>query len=195
MKFSIAKTTQKEVDIGNAVKRFIRTIRLRELANDCSDGGNSNNPPNGLGSWDDAMVPWIWELVSKQAGVLCSGSNSGNADTCDCNNLENNSNYWETDKNFCIITDGNTWKRILNNLGLDKNYRVDGFGNIITITLLSDKDGNPVNCPPKAPKPNYDDIPAYPKLRIGITDNCNKQWDGTFDTQCDWYSVIDIYGE
>ena len=195
IKFSIAKTVQKEVDIGNAIKRFTRTIRLRELANDCSDGGNSNNPPNGLGSWDDAMVPWIWELVSQQPGVLCSGSTSCDSNACGCENLDTNSNYWETNSNFCIIDDDTTWQRVLNNLGLDKNYRVDGFGNVITITLLSDANGNPVDCPPKAPYPNYDNIPVYPKTRIGIAYNCEKQYNGTFNQQCEWYSVMDIYGE
>ena len=193
--FSLAKTVQKEVDIGNAIKRFVRTIRLKELANDCSDGGTPVNPANGLASWDDAMVPWIWELVSKQPGVLCSGTTSGDNNTCDCYNLEHNSNYWETDSNFCIINDTNTWSRVINNLGLNNTYRVDGFGNPIIISMLSDSNGNPQSCPPKAPQPHYYDIPQFPKVRIGITYNCQKTYGGQFNQNCEWYSAIDIYGE
>jgi type II secretory pathway pseudopilin PulG len=192
---SLSKTVQKEVDIGNGIKRFIRTIKLREFANDCSDGGSSVNPANGLASWDDAMTPWIWEIVSKTPGKLCSGSTTGDNNSCGCLNLENNSGYWETDSNFCIINDDTTWSRIITNLGLDNSYRVDGFGNVLTISMLSDSKGNPTQCPPPAPKVNYFDVPNYPKARIGITDKCKKTASGTFDTDCDWYSAVDIYSE
>jgi len=194
IQYSIAKTMQKEVDIANAVKRFVRTLRLRELTNDCSDGGNSANPPNGLASWDDAMVPWIWRLVAQNTTQLCTGSSDGNSNTCGCTLFQNNSEYWETDKSFCIIHNEITWDRVLNNLGLGTNYRTDGFGNLFTISMLSDANGNPSFCPPPAPHPQYYNIPQYPKLRLGLTDNCNVV-DGSFDQTCSWYSFVDIYGE
>jgi hypothetical protein len=194
--YAITVTLQKEIDIVNAIKKFVRKINLEEYANDCSDGGTPVNPPNGLGSWDDAMVPWLWKIVSQKPNVLCSGSSSGDPNACGCRNMQTDSSLWETDKNFCIINDSVTWQRVLNNLGLGNLYRTDGFGNKLTMSILSDENGNPQGCPPKAPRVGYYYPPTFPKVRIGIVDGCQKSVDGnSFVGTCQWYSFIDSYTE
>jgi len=187
-------TLQKIIDISNAIKKFVRNLNLREYANDCSDGGNPDNPSNGLGSWDDAMIPWIWRIVSKNSTQLCTDKNPSDKNACGCDLFQKDSTYWETDSNFCIIQDATTWQRVLNNLGLGNIYRTDGFGNPITISLLSDSNGNPTQCPPPAPKVGYYYPLLFPKARIGIVDNCSKNG-GSFSGQCNWYSYVDVYTE
>jgi len=194
--FLITKTLQKEIDISNAIKKFVRVISLKEYANDCSDGGTSVNPPNGLGSWDDALIPWVWRIVSQNTQQLCTGSADGDSNSCGCKLFQDESKYWETNPYYCIINSADTWSRVLNNLGLGSIYRTDGFGNKLVMSMLSDSNGNPQDCAPKPPQRGYYYSPTFPKVRIGLTENCQKSVTGnSFDGVCDWYAYIDIYTE
>jgi len=159
--------------IANAIRKYVQTKRELELANVCDDPGTgANDPAGGLGSWDDAMVPWIWEAVSDTTGnplTLCSGVEDQNT-KCGCSNFD--ANIWSNDEELCVLDTSQEIRNFLNNIGLDPvAYETDAFGNAIVIVPLADSEGNPISqCPPPRPQPNYPTV-FLPKTRIGVKDN------------------------
>jgi hypothetical protein len=157
------------------------------LGNDC---GDNNNPPTdpvgGLGSWDDELIPWIWQLFGNapcqitsrgRMPILCQGIDNGCqcGSDCGCTNFQDNENVWKTTNEYCMFNDPNLWDTILGRLNLSSSYKMDGFGNLITFVPISDAGGNPIDCPPPPPQCCYRyDIPK--KGSLGIYDWDNRQW-------------------
>jgi len=172
--------------IANAIKQYIRTKRELELANVCDDPGQGQyDPAGGLGSWDDALIPWIWEAVStdgQNSLTLCSGVEDTNS-KCGCQNFSDTS-IWSNDQNLCILDTGEELQRFLRNINLDVSYWSDAFGNPITVVPLADADGTPIaDCPPPRPQPNYPRVNLY-KTRVGIQDSTEN-----------WVYFIDVVNE
>ena len=172
--------------IANAIRKYIQTKRELELANVCDNPGTGpNDPAGGLGSWDDAMVPWVWEAVSDTTGnplTLCSGVEDSNTD-CGCSNFD--TNIWSNDSDLCVLDTKNEVENFLRNINLDPTaYETDAFGNAIVIVPLADSQGNPISqCPPPRPQPNYP-VVFLPKTRVGVKDN-----------QGNWAIYVDVVNE
>ena len=178
--FDYSKTLTDQVlnTLGNAIVRFVQQKRNVELDNVCdSRSGGTFDPVGGLGSWDDTMVPWVWEIVSQNPTALCSGIETPT--NCGCTSFVNNNN-WERSANYCVIDTRAEMQRVLNNLALGWNYATDGFGNPVTIVPLADSNGNPINCPPPRPQP------SYPVLNLGKTAVGVRGLDGV------WYELVSV---
>ena len=179
IEWSLSKTNAKLSELATAIKRFTRNIRLLELTNVCNaTGTSSKDPSGGLRSWDDAMVPWVWKVVSSQPQALCSGAET--ATGCGCSN-HSSVNVWETNPSWRIVDTSSEWSRVLSNLGLPAEYRTDGFGNALDLVVLADANGNPLSVPPR-PQPNYPWSGVW-KTRIGVLEG------GV------WYSYFDVVSE
>ena len=179
IEWSLSRTEYKLSEIATAIKRFTRNVRLAELTNVCNTVGTSaNDPAGGLRSWDDAMVPWVWKVVSQNPNVLCSGVE--NSSGCGCTN-HNQIQNWERGNAWRVVDTGNEWNRVLNNLNLPVQYRVDGFGNALDLVVLADANGNPLFVPPR-PQPYYGNSGIW-KTRVGVLD---------FGV---WYVYFDIVSE
>ncbi|MBX6424193.1 hypothetical protein [Thermosulfurimonas sp. F29] len=172
----LALSRSKLTEWGRALQSFVRLRRNAELANVCGTAATSaNDPPGGLGSWDDAVVPWVWKVVSLNPTRLCSGVED-TASGCGCLNHTSLA-AWEVSPNYCTVDQAIEMQRVLSALGLGTAYRVDGFGNAITFVPLADANGNPVGCPPPRPQPNYPVAGlVLPKSRIGVYDALNARW-------------------
>jgi prepilin-type N-terminal cleavage/methylation domain-containing protein len=180
----LTESKEKLYTIAEAVRKYVQTKRELELANVCDDPGQGDNDPaGGLGSWDDALVPWIWEAVSSTENplTLCSGVEDDNS-KCGCSNFSDTS-IWSNDDNLCELDTGDEMQRFLRNINLDITYWSDGFGNPITVVPLADNNGNPLGCPPPRPQPNYP-LVVLPKTRVGVKGNDNT-----------WAIFIDIVNE
>jgi hypothetical protein len=162
--FDYSKTQTDQIlnTIGNAIVRFVQQKRNAELNNVCdSTGGGSFDPAGGLGSWDDTVIPWVWEIVSQDPTGICSGVEVPTSG-CGCSSFADTA-FWETDNAYCVVDERGEIQRVLNNLGLSFYYATDGFGNPVVIVPIADANGNPVHCPPPRPRPNY------PVLNLGKT--------------------------
>lgn len=167
--YSLTKSEDILNTIGSAIVRFVQIKRNEELANVCdSSSGGTYDPAGGLGSWDDTIVPWVWEIVSRTPNALCSGVENTNSN-CGCSSFDNSA-YWETNNAYCVINTIDEMRRVLANLSLPMNDATDGFGNRIEIVPLADANGNPVNCPPPRPRETYPQV-FLGKTVIGVKDN------------------------
>jgi len=174
--FYLEESKTKLYTLAQAIRKYIQTKRELELANVCDNPGTGpDDPDGGLGSWDDALVPWIWEAVSAN-GVnpltLCQGEEDPNTH-CGCANFQN-TDIWSDDEALCVLDTGDEMLRFLGNLNLGLSYWTDAFGNPITVVPLADQNGNPIGCPPPRPQPNYPQV-ILPKTRIGVRD-ANGNW-------------------
>lgn len=167
IEWSLALTNAKLSEIATALKRFVRGRRLLELTNVCNNFPTSpTDPSGGLGSWDDALVPWVWKVVSQNPNSLCSGVET--ASGCGCSNHNAPSN-WERNAGWTTVDTANEWNRVLANLLLGTNYRVDGFGNALDFVPLADSNGNPIfPFPPPRPRPSYPVNNGLYKSRVGV---------------------------
>lgn len=166
-------TMQKFNTIANAIQKYVRGIRIAELGNTCGTTNTSNNPSGGLSSTDNAIVPYVWESVASTPYALCSGIENTKSN-CGCKSFGQNT-YWEQSSSYCTLNTSTTINRILTNLNLGTRYKTDGFGNKIIIVPLSNANGQPINCPPARPHPNYTGLTAIPKTRVGVK-NSSGQW-------------------
>jgi len=98
--------------------------------------------------------------------AICSGIETST--NCGCSSFGINDN-WERNNAYCVIDTRTEIQRVLTNLGLGWNYATDGFGNPVTIVPIADANGNPVNCPPPRPQPNYPILNLGKKV-IGVRD-------------------------
>ncbi len=167
IEWSLAQTNAKLSELATALKRFVRSRRLLELTNVCNTTGTSaNDPAGGLGSWDDALVPWVWKVVSANPNTLCSGVET--ATGCGCSN-HGSANNWEPSSQWTTVDTASEWGRVLSNLLLGINYRVDGFGNALDFVPLANSNGMPISSfPPQRPRPNYPVNNGLYKSRIGV---------------------------
>jgi hypothetical protein len=183
------------LDTGNILKTLKQAIenwtneRLQlAMGNACGDTSTSpTDPVGGLGSWDDVLIPWVWQLFGYNPytytsrgniPTLCQGIDSGCqcGSNCGCLNFANNPNVWRFDTALCRLHDVQNWSTFLDHLGLSITYATDGFGNLLTFVPLSDANGNPSHCPPPSPRCCYPyDVPK--KGTLGIYDYDKGKWE------------------
>jgi Tfp pilus assembly protein PilE len=172
----------------NAVEKWVEIRKSLAIGNACGDTATSDTDPvGGLGSWDDELIPWVWQafgynpFTTTSRGkipTLCQGIEVGCqcGNNCGCTNFANNPDLWREDISLCRVHNPTELTRFLGHIGLSDIYATDGFGNLLTFVPLSDANGNPaLNCPPPFPRCCYRyDIPR--KGTIGIYDYNKKRW-------------------
>ena len=141
------RSNQKILTLLRAIKSYHFNRLLYE--------GNTNICVAGVGglvSTDDALVPWVWELLGSAPRQQCSGVELG---SCGCSSFT--SSVWPNSASDLQLSSAAALNVLANNLGIDPTYRTDGYGNILTIRLLADSSGNVLSAPPSRPKPIYSD--------------------------------------
>jgi len=184
---SLLDTAEILRSLKQAIEAWARRRLELAIGNACGDTSTSpTDPEGGLGSWDDVLIPWVWQAFGYSPftftpqGViptLCQGIDGGCqcGSNCGCTNFLNDPNVWRADLNLCKVYDVEEWGRFLDHLGLSITYATDGFGNLLTFVPLSNAEGEPSNCPPPPPSCCYPyDVPK--KGTIGIYDHENGRW-------------------
>jgi len=160
-----AKTISKMNYIADLLKQYATTKRIREL----NARPDQNTGQGGMYEVDDFFVPWVWQVITPNSANLykvCGDTNCNNMCDLDANgnptlNCVSKSNVWDTSAIYSNPTSSSltVWNRIRNNLNLQLNLGVDGFGNRLFVALISNGCGSLSSCrgmPPTIPQSNYD---------------------------------------
>jgi prepilin-type N-terminal cleavage/methylation domain-containing protein len=142
-----SRSNQKILTLLRAIKAYHFNRLLYE--------GNTNIcvvGVGGLASTDDALVPWVWELVGSAPQQKCSGAEAG---PCGCSGFT--TSVWSNSASYLQIASAAALNQLVNNLGIDLTNRTDGYANMLTIRLITDSAGNTLAAPPSRPKPIYAD--------------------------------------
>lgn len=136
---SYQRSLDKAYVLASALKAFVRRKKMLEVANTCTEEG-------GLNSWEDALVPWVWMVLSSQPDALCSGnepptSGDENAQPVQCGCSDFDENVWRRSNGWGVVNSTNEWNVVLSNLSLPVKYRVDGFGNALLLVPIADSEG------------------------------------------------------
>ena len=138
---------QKILTLLRAIKAFhFNRLLYESNTNVCTAG------VGGLVSTDDVYVPWIWQIVGTAPQQQCAGIEIG---PCGCTGFT--SSVWSASTSYLQINSAASLTQLVNNLGIDAIHRTDGYGNIVTVRLLTDKSGNALAAVPSRPKVNYAD--------------------------------------
>lgn len=114
-----AYTARKMQEIGKIMKTFYNTKLTIETL---------NTAPNGLGTADDELIPWHWELFADNSSTATTAACTKNVATGVCDNLNTN-NIWRSNASDAIL-----WRRIIvGHFAGNYKYTVDGFGNPLRI--------------------------------------------------------------
>ena len=136
---------QKILSLLRAIKSYHYNRLLYESnTNICVTG------VGGLASTDDSLVPWVWQIVGTAPQQQCSGVE---VDPCGCSNFT--ASIWSNSTSYLQLNTAATLNQLVNNLGIDATSRTDGYANILTIRLLTDKSGNTLASVPSRPKITY----------------------------------------
>ena len=171
-----------------AVENWAKMRLQLAIGNACGNSSTSpTDPVGGLGSWDDVLIPWIWQAFGYnpytttsrgKIPTLCQGIDEGCqcGNNCGCQNFLNNPNVWREDSNLCMVHSPQEFNIFLTNIGLSDSYMTDGFGNLLTFVPISNANDKPSSlCPPPPPSCCYPyDIPK--KGTVGIYDYKNNRW-------------------
>lgn len=114
-----AYTARKLQEIGKILKTFYNTKLTIETL---------NTAPIGLGTADDELIPWHWEIYADNASTATTAVCSKNTITGVCDNLNTN-NIWRSTAGDALL-----WRRLIaGHLAGNYKYTVDGFGNPLKI--------------------------------------------------------------
>lgn len=106
----------------------------------------------GLNSTDDALIPWIWQIVGSTPQQQCGGAEVG---PCGCAGFT--ASVWPSGSSNLQIDSAAGLTSLVNNLGIDPTYRTDGYANMLTVRLLTNQSGNIPASVPSRPKATYSD--------------------------------------
>lgn len=152
------KSMQKLLTLAKALKDYHFNRLTFESNNVLCTAGTG-----GLSSTDDNIIPWVWQSLannSTNAQTQCSGETIS---PCGCSTF--NQSIWSTLSTDAEVTAG----RIIVNLGIDSIYQTDGFGNVVTVRVLVNKDGSKLTQLPSSPMVSYSNC-----LLGGTGANCSQ---------------------
>lgn len=146
----MVRSQEKLLTVARAMKSYhLSRLTTEAISNPCgADGGLTSN--------DDIMVPWVWQAVGSAPGARCSGATSGR---CGCAAFQKS--IWSTEPARNMTTSG-TIAAFLAAINAGDQYHTDGFGNPITVSLITKVDGTPVGDAPPAPCPKWSWSAALP---------------------------------
>jgi len=143
------RSNQKILTLLRAIKAYHFNRLLYEAnTNVC------NASTGGLASTDDTLIPWVWQLTASNATNAQARCTGVEVSPCGCSNHGSNTVWSNSTAHLQIDTEAEL-TQIINNLGIDISHRTDGYGNMITIRLLADRDGNQLTTLPSRPKVTY----------------------------------------
>ncbi|MDD3847227.1 MAG: hypothetical protein PHC90_12840 [Syntrophorhabdaceae bacterium] len=99
---------------------------------------------------------WIWQAAGSAPGARCSGIT---AVRYGCGNFDGD--VWRTDP-ARNTTNAATISAFLTAINVGNAYRTDGFGNPITVGLITRADGTSAGSAPPAPSPKWTWSAALP---------------------------------
>ncbi len=141
----MVRSQEKILAIARAMKSYhLSRLTTESVLNPCSSSSG------GLASNDDIFVPWIWQALGSYQNQVCSGIESG---SCGCSSF--GTSVWPTDASLNIVNASGTITSFLASISAGSIYRVDGFGNPVTIILLATSAGASVGSAPGRPSPSY----------------------------------------
>ncbi len=139
----MVRSQEKLLTITRAMKSYhLSRLTTEAVLNPCGPNG-------GLTSNDDIMIPWIWQAVGSAPNSRCSGATSGR---CGCAAFEKS--IWSAEPAHNTTTAG-TIAAFLTAINAGDLYRTDGFGNPVTVGLITKVDGTSVGSVPPAPCPKW----------------------------------------
>lgn len=143
------KSNQKILTLLRAVKAYhFNRLLFEANTNVC------NASTGGLASTDDTLVPWVWQLVastSTNSSARCTGVETS---PCGCSSHGVNTVWSNSTAHLQIDTEAEL-NQIVNNLGIDISQRTDGYGNMVTLRLLADRNGDQLATLPSRPRITY----------------------------------------
>lgn len=146
----MVRSQEKLLTIARAMKSYhLSRLTTEAISNPCGAYG-------GLMSNDDIMIPWIWQAAGSAPGARCSGITTGR---CGCGAF--GGSVWSTEAVRNTTTTA-TIQGFLAAINAGDLYRTDGFGNPITVGLITKVDGTPVGSAPPAPCPKWSWSAALP---------------------------------
>lgn len=148
----LARSQEKILTVARAMKSYhLSRLVTEAIKRPCTAG------VGGLESSDDIVIPWIWQAPSSNPSSMCSGISAG---SCGCTAFS--SSYWPNNIAYNTINTAALWTSLLNGIGLNTSYRVDGYGNAMTAGLLTQPNGNIIASIPATPAPSYSWAGASP---------------------------------
>jgi len=139
----MVRSQEKLLTVARAMKSYhLGRLTVEAVSNPCSETG-------GLASNDDILIPWIWQAAGNVPGARCSGATTGR---CGCSGF--NGGVWSTDGTR-NTTNTNTISGFLAATEAGNAYRTDGFGNPVTVGLITTAEGTAFASAPPAPCPKW----------------------------------------
>jgi len=147
----MVRSQEKLLTVARAMKSYhLSRLTAEAISNPCSEQG-------GLASNDDILIPWIWQVAGSSPGMKCTGATSGR---CGCGGFDGS--IWSADAAGNTINTGAAISRLMAGINIGNAYRTDGFGNPVTIGLITLPDGTSVGSAPPAPSPKWTWAEAHP---------------------------------
>ena len=146
----MVRSQEKLLTIARAMKSYhLSRLTTEAISNPCGANG-------GLASNDDIMIPWIWQAAGGSPGARCAGITSVR---CGCGTF--GSSIWSKEAASNTTTSA-TILAVLTAINAGDLYRTDGFGNPVTVRLITKVDGTSVGDAPPIPCPQWSWSAALP---------------------------------
>lgn len=159
--------SQKKIQtVIDALKSYHLSRLTHETTVNTCDSTNG-----GLASYDDVIIPWYFQATGTAPTQECTGIESG---ICGCSVFTDTAK-WPTASSWNSADSSTEFATLFANLGLNTSYRVDGFGNPITIWFTVDSSGALQNPPPR-PRPNYSSVWTIKPPYRGIVGVYSSGW-------------------
>lgn len=147
----MVRSQEKLLALARAMKTYhLSRLTTEAISNPCGEQG-------GLASNDDILIPWIWQAAGSDPVAKCTGATSGN---CGCSVFDGD--IWDTDKTRNTANTGAAVTGLLTGINTGSAYRTDGFGNPVTVGLITLPDGTSVGSAPPSPSPKWSWMKANP---------------------------------
>lgn len=140
----MVRSQEKLLTLARAMKTYhLSRLTTEAISNPCGEQG-------GLASNDDILIPWIWQAAGGAPKARCGGKTNG---SCGCGGFDEN--IWSADETRNIVTTGTTITNFLGSINIGKTYSTDGYGNPVTVGLITLSQGEPVVSAPPPPSPGW----------------------------------------
>jgi prepilin-type N-terminal cleavage/methylation domain-containing protein len=172
----MVRSREKVMTVLRAMKGYhLQRLAREATVNSCKTGSG------GLQSYDDVIIPWIWQALGSGPTTDCSGVTGA---PCGCSGFSTSVwvNSFGSGSNANTLRYGNTGvtAAMLNtfaaSIGLDPSCLTDGFGNSVTIIPLSSPSHSPLSRPdPPIPTYAWATKPPYGG-HVGVYDPSANAW-------------------
>lgn len=155
--------SQKKIStVAEALKSYHLSRLVYESTINTCDSTNG-----GLDSYDDVIIPWYFQSAGISPDIECAGIESG---ICGCSAFSDTDIWPISGSGWSNVDSAAEFTIFLPNIRLDQSYRVDGYGNPITIWFTVNSNDIMLGPPPR-PRPNYNWAikPPYKGL-VGVYD-------------------------